>query len=85
MDGSLAPPKHGQPPPPREVCSGVNSFGHSAKVNGRSKEDGMGGLRSEDLCAENPLGQAHSPAHSEVGVGRGRRPDLSFVRRRQAL
>lgn len=43
----------------------------------------MEGLRSEDLSAENPLEQAHGPAHSEVGVGRGRRPDLSFVRRRQ--
>lgn len=47
----------------------------------------MEGLRSEGLSAENLLEQAHRPAHSEVevGVGRGRRPDLSFVRRREAL
>lgn len=31
----------------------------------------MEGQRSEDLSAENPLEQAHDPAHSEVGVGRG--------------
>lgn len=45
----------------------------------------MEGLRSEGLSAENPLEPARGPAHSEVGVGRGRRPGLSFVRRGKAL
>lgn len=57
---------------------------HSAKVNGR-RWHRPDGLRSEGLSAENPSESALGPAHSEVGVGRGRRPGLSFVRRGEAL